>query len=210
MGPWGVQLCLRRSDSLLLPLDFKPAWLFPQPQNEFEVFLSICSVLRCLSCLFRGLRPLWSLPACLIVNELCPCSKLFMSSSCALFPSLPLASPSHFCCCLAHESPLLPGVWCYINSTVQGHLNKYHKCTQMHPCLLGKKTVILPVFIYTLLLIIYVLCLRCSRARYVFAGSYFKLYWNCWDFVSFYICIANIYITPRLHHERVKQQLLWL
>lgn len=101
-------------------------------------FHSLKMTFRCfylfLSCLFREFQPLWSLPASLIENELCPCSKLFMSISCALLPS-----PSHFCCCLAHESPLLLGDWCYIYSTVQGHVKKYHKCTQMYTPVYGKK-----------------------------------------------------------------------
>ncbi len=61
--------------------------------------------------------------------------QFFMSISCALLPSLPLASRPTSAAVLPHESPLMLVDWCNINNTVQGHVNTYHKCTQMHPFL---------------------------------------------------------------------------
>ncbi len=133
-GPWGVH-CACRDQIHCITTWFQASLYFPQPQNEFEVSLSVCTLLFFLSCLFRGLCPLAIyLPVSLRMNCVLA-AHFFMSSSCALLPSLPLASRPTSAAVLPHESPLMLVDWCNINNSVQGHVNTYHKCTQMHPIL---------------------------------------------------------------------------
>ncbi len=92
----------------VLPLDFKPAWLFPQPQNEFEVSLSVCTLLFFLSCLFRGLCPLAIyLPVSLRMN--CVLAAIFLWAALVLYfppcrwrpvPLLLLSCPMNLHSCL--------------------------------------------------------------------------------------------------------------